>query len=174
MGDAGVEKVGIVVAKGGEILALADGILLDAPARTSDTHGVFGRTIPFDEPVLDHHHRLFGKIQVVVRTGHRARRMGYCIAFSKNIVIENVPDRAPPLLVPDGHASLELVDQFPVPGGQIPGGVVQFVRRGEHGNCVNESVDGASFDTDDVVHGQAVRGRGLCQSSGRSWVMSRE
>lgn len=82
------------------------------------------------------------------------------VAPGQAAVVEHLAAAGVALGVADGHAALEVVDELAVPGA--PAEIVRpVVKGGEHGDAVDEAVDGAPLPADDVVDSQPVHGHGL-------------
>ncbi len=111
--------------------------------------------------VFDHHGRLAGQHQVVLVARHVARRVGDGPAFRQDFVEEKVPLPQAALAVADADAAAEVVKQTAVPRLGDERIVAGPVVRRQHGDRVDEPVDGAHFDLHDVVHRQPVAGGGL-------------
>ncbi len=148
--DSGIDQAFVV---------LSIYVLLDGAARTTQAHGVDGKVVQLDKPLLHHQRRLAAQHEVVVGARLGARRIDDGVALGQAIFVQHSTSAGVALVVTDGHATLEVVDQFAVPGRgvQIIG---TGVERRQHSDAVDKAVDSAPLPAHDIVHREAVhRGR---------------
>ena len=160
LGDGRVDEASVV---------LGVDVLLDGATRAADRDRVVGHAVRLDRQLLEHQRRLAAHLQVVMGAGAGAARPHDAVALAEQVGRQHGAGAGGALVVADADPALEAEHQAAVPQRVVGGGRVGLADRGQHGDAVDEPVDGAALPAHDERNGLAVHRRGggdVCRRRG--------